>query len=29
LLAPAGAPYRVEIAPRLRALAAELDRMPH
>jgi nicotinate phosphoribosyltransferase len=29
LLAPSSAPYRVEIAPGLRALAQELDRMPH
>ena len=29
LLAPAPAPYRVEIAPGLRALAAELDCLPH
>jgi len=29
LLAPAPTPYRVEIAPSLQALAAELDRMPH
>ena len=29
LLAPAPTPYRVEIAPGLQALAAELDRMPH
>jgi len=29
LLEPAPTPYRVEIAPGLRALAAELDRMPH
>ena len=29
LLAPAPVPYRVDIAPGLRALAAELDRMPH
>jgi len=28
-LEPAPAPYRVEIAPSLRELAAELDRMPH
>jgi len=28
-LAPSPAPYRVEIAPALRALAQELDRMPH
>ena len=29
LLAPSRTPYRVDIAPGLRALAAELDRMPH
>jgi len=29
LLAPSAAPYRVEIAPGLRALAQKLDRMPH
>ncbi|MBE0620099.1 MAG: nicotinate phosphoribosyltransferase, partial [Burkholderiales bacterium] len=29
LLEPAPTPYRVEIAPGLRALADELDRMPH
>ena len=29
LLEPTPAPYRVEIAPGLRALAEELDRMPH
>ncbi len=29
LLEPARTPYRVEIAPGLRALAEELDRMPH
>ena len=29
LLAPSPAPYRVDIAPGLRALAQELDRMPH
>ena len=29
LLEPTPAPYRVEIAPGLRALAQELDRMPH
>jgi nicotinate phosphoribosyltransferase len=29
LLAPSAKPYRVDIAPSLRALAEELDRMPH
>jgi len=29
LLAPSPALYRVDIAPGLRALAQELDRMPH
>jgi len=29
LLQPPPTPYRVDIAPGLRALAEELDRMPH